>query len=340
MESHDEATNEKNLSTEEGSPNGFLGEVPDSRAEQKPKPPISERKLAANRLNAQRSTGPKTPEGKQRSAKNSFKSGIFVRQLFLNTDSGRKEWEAYKGVAEDIYEHYQPQGIIEEMLADKVIAAAIRVARVLWFESEAFARTDAFCGSTVDKVLRYQTATDRQLTKVIELLEDVQRKRKQAKGRGETDSGSESGGVPTNPCDMPCAQGSGDQERPATEASNLPGTNQVPAELKSDAFTRRSCATTFGAVSPIRVDSSGGAPQETENYKTNPPTRGSSGEADATSHPNARRKHSLAEIAERVAGLAGSPNSNDELMSTLSSANKPPDATVRRTTHEEILDCL
>jgi len=121
---------------------------------------------------------------------------------------------------------------------------------------------------------------------------------------------------------------------------NMPGTNQVPAELPSEAFARRSCATTFGAVSPIRVDSSGGAPQETENYKTNPPTRGSSGEADATSHENARQKHSLAEIAERVAGLPASPESNNKTVPPLSSENKSPDATVPGPTQDEILDCL
>ena len=99
MESHDDATNDENLSGPEGSNNDFKDDVLESRANQNPKPLISERKLAANRLNAQRSTGPKTAEGKQRSAQNSFKSGIFVRQLFLNTDSGRKEWEAYEGVA-------------------------------------------------------------------------------------------------------------------------------------------------------------------------------------------------------------------------------------------------
>ena len=178
MESHDDATNDENLSGPEGSNNDFKDDVLESRANQNPKPLISERKLAANRLNAQRSTGPKTAEGKQRSAQNSFKSGIFVRQLFLNTDSGRKEWEAYEGVAAAIYEHYQPVGIMEEMLVDKVVSAAVRSARVLWFETAAFARNDTFWGQAVDKVLRYQISTDRQLTKAIELLEDVQRKRK------------------------------------------------------------------------------------------------------------------------------------------------------------------
>jgi len=340
MESHDGKTNDKSFSGPEGNRKDSPGEVSQTGANQQPKPPISDRKLAANRLNARRSTGPKTPDGKQRSAQNSYKTGIFARQLFFNTDAGRKEWEAYEGFVAAMYEHYQPVGIMEETLVDRVVSAAVRSARVLWFETEAFARKDTFWGNCIDKVLRYQTTTDRQLTKAIELLEEVQQKRKQAKGRGQTDSGSESGGVPKNPCGVPWVPGSGDQERLAPEPPNLSETNQVASELPSEPISRHSCAGTLGAVPPGRMENSSGVPQETENYKTKPPTPIVSGESDDTSHEKALQMHSFTDIAERVAGLAGSPNSNDELMSTLSSANKPPDATVRRTTHEEILDCL
>ncbi len=41
-----------------------------------PKRPLSEARLAANRANAQKSTGPKTPEGKLRSAANACQHGF------------------------------------------------------------------------------------------------------------------------------------------------------------------------------------------------------------------------------------------------------------------------
>jgi hypothetical protein len=47
---------------------------------------ISERKLAANRRNAQRSTGPKTVEGKNNSRKNALQHGILARKILLLPD--------------------------------------------------------------------------------------------------------------------------------------------------------------------------------------------------------------------------------------------------------------
>jgi hypothetical protein len=40
----------------------------------------SQRRIEANRRNAQRSTGPKTPEGKGKCAKNAVKHGLTARE--------------------------------------------------------------------------------------------------------------------------------------------------------------------------------------------------------------------------------------------------------------------
>ena len=47
----------------------------------------SDRKIAANRANGALSRGPKTPEGKARSARNSLKHGLLARAILL-------EWHA------------------------------------------------------------------------------------------------------------------------------------------------------------------------------------------------------------------------------------------------------
>jgi hypothetical protein len=56
-----------------------------------PKRPVSERRLAANRANAQKSTGPRTPEGKRRSALNATRHGILSQVLHFPEE----ELEAY-----------------------------------------------------------------------------------------------------------------------------------------------------------------------------------------------------------------------------------------------------
>jgi hypothetical protein len=49
--------------------------------------------IEANRRNAEKSTGPKTPEGKQAVASNAVKHGLFARQLILN-DEDPEEYQA------------------------------------------------------------------------------------------------------------------------------------------------------------------------------------------------------------------------------------------------------
>ena len=45
--------------------------------------PVSARKRRANRRNAQKSTGPRTPQGKATSSRNAITHGIFCRDLLL-----------------------------------------------------------------------------------------------------------------------------------------------------------------------------------------------------------------------------------------------------------------
>src|SRR6266446_7611306 len=54
---------------------------------------ISEQQLEANRLNALKSTGPKTPEGKARSKMNALKHGLTAEQIVL-PDEDPQEYDA------------------------------------------------------------------------------------------------------------------------------------------------------------------------------------------------------------------------------------------------------
>lgn len=50
----------------------------------------SERQIAANRLNAQRSTGPKSVRGKRRASKNALRHGLSVRRDLTDENEARE----------------------------------------------------------------------------------------------------------------------------------------------------------------------------------------------------------------------------------------------------------
>ena len=99
---------------------------------QKPAKVTSSCKIEANRRNAQRSTGPKTPEGKAKSSQNSITHGIFVKR-FLNGAAPGTVSEIEALVA-GIREHYKPQEMLEEILVQKIVVETARYHRVLGFE--------------------------------------------------------------------------------------------------------------------------------------------------------------------------------------------------------------
>ena len=81
----------------------------------------------ANRANAQKSTGPKTAEGKARSSLNAVKHGLAAQQLVLpNEDS-----EAYKAVVQVWIEALQPADTAEMALVERAAMADWRLKRCI-----------------------------------------------------------------------------------------------------------------------------------------------------------------------------------------------------------------
>jgi hypothetical protein len=145
----------------------------------KPAKVTSSRKVEANRRNAQHSTGPQTPEGKMNSSQNSITHGIFVKK-FLNGATPETVADLETLVA-GIRAHYQPVGMLEEILMQKIVVEAARYDRVLGFEHQQLTRDHAFHLSAVDRIDRYATSTSRALFRAIEELERSQAARKAVK---------------------------------------------------------------------------------------------------------------------------------------------------------------
>jgi len=90
-----------------------------------------EEKAKKNRANAQKSTGPKTPEGKQRSAKNSVKHGKHANLLknFVPPHSAvlcNQDRQRFFRLLERLIEDYQPHNTTEAIVVRKIADAEWR----------------------------------------------------------------------------------------------------------------------------------------------------------------------------------------------------------------------
>jgi len=95
----------------------------------------SEKKAEANRRNALKSTGPKTPEGKAAVRLNALKHGLLSQEILL---PGEDE-EALRELGERLRDELQPVGELENLLVDRIIASYWRLRRVARLETGIFA---------------------------------------------------------------------------------------------------------------------------------------------------------------------------------------------------------
>jgi len=227
----------KNESTGEVAKPGSGAVSESSKSEDGQTKSISPEKLAANRANAQHSTGPKTLEGKARSAQNSRKHGFFARQPLPAGKMGDALWQAYGDLVAGIWEYYAPVGYMEGLLTEKIITESIRFSRLLEYESQYVGEVRAFHCQGVDRILRFQSAINRQLFGAIKELERIQDKRKNApkpskRTGGEPEDGSNGSVQPYTATpqafpDVPfCGTSTTQSELEKSDASALPVTRK------------------------------------------------------------------------------------------------------------------
>ena len=95
----------------------------------------SARKAEANRQNAQKSTGPRTPEGKAAVSLNAMKHGLLSKEILL---PGEDE-EALRELDERLRGELQPDGVVEVLLVDWVTSLLWRLRRLGHVEAGIFA---------------------------------------------------------------------------------------------------------------------------------------------------------------------------------------------------------
>ena len=178
-------------------------EIPSAAPVEKPTPPVSEARLRANRLNAQKSTGPRTEQGKQRSRLNATRHGFTGQVLCLPPE----ELDALNAIIRQFEQHYQPSGPQEQHLVHMLAQLQYRLHSImagthnlfaigvaensdLWNVNHPAAQTAFVFAETVrrskDPLLTlsiYEQRLMRQYEKVLKMLRELQADRKAQEAR-------------------------------------------------------------------------------------------------------------------------------------------------------------
>lgn len=102
--------------------------------------------IAANRKNAQLSTGPRTPEGRAAVRFNALQSGIHAfSQIIAGEDP-----QAFQGLADQLADSCNPADAREQVLVDRMIAHSWRLTRLLNAEPLVWERCFAHLRNNVD----------------------------------------------------------------------------------------------------------------------------------------------------------------------------------------------
>jgi hypothetical protein len=91
--------------------------------------------IQANRSNAQKSTGPRTPQGKATASQNAVKHGLLAEQVVIHGEDPA-QFDLYRA---GMLAELTPEGVVEEMLAERAVSLAWRLRRAERLQSAVFA---------------------------------------------------------------------------------------------------------------------------------------------------------------------------------------------------------
>ena len=137
----------------------------------------TEAQIAANRANAELSSGPKTEEGKAASSRNHTSHGLTYRNIFfiLPCESG----EAYSILLADLHHEHRPDTETERILVDRMAQHHWLRCRAEGLESGCFREDGTINEKGLALYMRYRTSHERAFHKCLnELLKLRAEKRK------------------------------------------------------------------------------------------------------------------------------------------------------------------
>jgi len=156
----------------------------------------TEKQIEANRRNAQRSTGPKTAEGKSSSSRNNLRHGLTGHISLLPTE----DREAHDAFCNELVESFSPETPMESQLAQSIAEDSWRLNRARAIENNMFAlghehqrRETQIALADAETFLRqaaafnllsiYEQRINRNLQRNMKLLKELQTERKLQHGQ-------------------------------------------------------------------------------------------------------------------------------------------------------------
>ena len=149
----------------------------------------TQKQIATKRQNAQKSCGPKTPEGKRRSSLSALTVGIFAKSTLLPSED-KKEFSAF---ARGVYADWEPVGATERTLGELMLSTLWRHRRLQSVEGGLYEMYKVYKGvdggpatafvqdglqvDSFGRLVKSETALERRLFKLIKELGQLQQKR-------------------------------------------------------------------------------------------------------------------------------------------------------------------
>ena len=139
----------------------------------------TEAQIEANRRNAAKSTGPRTPEGKARVRRNATRHGL-CSGIALMAEEGSVLKNDFKLLLEDLREEHQPNGPTEDILVFKMAESIFFTNRAsVLLADNLDSIDDPVALPCISLMLRYHTTADRAFSRHLNDLRKLQKERRQ-----------------------------------------------------------------------------------------------------------------------------------------------------------------
>jgi hypothetical protein len=218
------------------------------------------KQIEANRRNALKSTGPRTPEGKAAVSMNALKHGLRARTVVLPSENA----EEFHQLCDDLEAEWQPQSRTEQFYVEQMAVSQwklnrMEIGEVNVFTNETRAQTQL---PMLDRLWQAQCRLERSYARAQQDLERLQKSRRPsdhprrlAAQPGEAPSVSAGALAPASPCVEPS-----DIRNPTSEIHQPTSNIQNP----------KSVLLTFPSASPIIDQPQSRAEEETPNEEVDP----------------------------------------------------------------------